>query len=206
MKDNLFIALEGIDGSGKSTQTKLLEQSLIAKGHKVYATFEPTNGPIGTMIRTVLRGEMKMDERAIAGLFVADRLDHILNVENGILKKLEEGYTVITDRYYFSSYAYHGSHMDMDWVIAANAMSANLLRPDVTLFIDVAPEVSMQRLQERNEKIEIYETLDNLKNVRTKYVEAFQKLGDEEHIVFVDGNNAKEVIARYLLSQVEQML
>ncbi len=206
MKDNLFIALEGIDGSGKSTQTKLMEQSLIARGLKVYTTFEPTNGPIGSMIRSVLRGEMKMDDRAVAGLFVADRLDHLLNEQDGILKKLEEGYTVITDRYYFSSYAYHGAHMDMDWVIAANAMSASLLRPDVTLFIDVAPEVSMTRLQERNEKIEIYETLDNLRSVRAKYVEAFEKLAGTENIVFVDGNNSREAISRDLLRQVEHML
>ncbi len=206
MKHNLFIALEGIDGSGKSTQTKLLEQSLIAKGLKVYATFEPTNGPIGSMIRSVLRGELKMDERAVAGLFVADRLDHLLNEENGILKKLEEGYTVITDRYYFSSYAYHGAHMDMDWVIAANAMSTSLLRPDVTLFIDVAPEVSMSRLQQRNEKIEIYETLDNLRAVRAKYVEAFDKLADTEKVVFVDGNNSKEAISHDLLHQVAHLL
>ena len=195
MKDNLFIALEGIDGSGKSTQTKLLEQSLIAKGHKVYATFEPTNGPIGTMIRTVLRGEMKMDERAIAGLFVADRLDHILNVENGILKKLEEGYTVITDRYYFSSYAYHGSHMDMDWVIACNKMCADILRPDVNIFIDVPPEVSMQRITANRQTTELYETLDNLRNVRSKYMEAFEKLNTSEHIEIINGNRPIDEIA-----------
>ncbi len=206
MKDNLFIALEGIDGSGKSTQAKMLEQQLAASGHKVYTTFEPTNGPIGSMIRSILKGEMKMDERAIAGLFVADRLDHLLNTENGVIKKLEQGYTVITDRYYFSSYAYHGTHMDMDWVIAANAMSASLLKADITLFIDVAPEVSMMRLQARNEKIEIYETLENLKGVRAKYMEAFEKLGGNENIVFIEGNRSLETIAHDIYNQVGKLL
>ncbi|MFI5196773.1 MAG: dTMP kinase, partial [Chitinophagales bacterium] len=116
MKHNLFIALEGTDGSGKSSQVKLLAEKLENAGHKVYATFEPTDGVIGSMVRNILRGGIKADNRTIAALFLADRLDHLLNETNGIVKKLGEGYTVITDRYYFSSYAYHGTHMDMDWV------------------------------------------------------------------------------------------
>src|SRR5436305_1829730 len=135
MKNNLFIALEGIDGSGKSTQLKRLSEKLTSTGHKVYATFEPTDGPIGSVIRNIFRGRMNADHKTIAGLFVADRLDHLLNEVNGIIKKLHEGYTVITDRYYFSSYAYHGTHMNMDWVIEANAMSAELLKPDINIFI-----------------------------------------------------------------------
>ena len=114
MKKNLFIAFEGIDGSGKSTQAKRLARLLENAGHKVYSTFEPTDNPIGKMIRDIFNHKMEADHRTIAGLFVADRLDHLLNKSNGILKKLDEGYTVITDRYYFSSYAYHGTHMAMD--------------------------------------------------------------------------------------------
>ena len=163
MTRNLFIALEGIDGSGKSTQLKLLTAKLEAEGHKVYATFEPTNRPIGAMIRTMLKGDSHTDERIIAGLFVADRLDHLLNDENGIVKKMQEGYTVICDRYCFSSYAYQGTHMSMDWVIAANSMSASILRPDVNVFIDIDPDVSMQRITSNRETIEIYETLEKEK-------------------------------------------
>ena len=100
-RQNLFIALEGIDGSGKSTQTKLLAGRLAGEGHKIYQTFEPTNNAIGSMIREVLRGNVKADDRVVAGMFVADRLDHLLNPEYGVVKKLEEGYTVIMDRYYF---------------------------------------------------------------------------------------------------------
>ncbi|HAL81034.1 MAG TPA: dTMP kinase, partial [Mucilaginibacter sp.] len=114
MKKNLFIALEGIDGSGKSTQVKLLTEKLEQAGHKVYTTCEPTDSPIGKIIRDIFTHKMEADHRTIAGLFVADRLDHLLNKTNGIIKKLEEGYTVITDRYYFSSYAYQSTHMDLD--------------------------------------------------------------------------------------------
>src|SRR6266487_2221386 len=173
MKNNLFIALEGIDGSGKSTQMKLLSEKLTGIGHKVYTTFEPTDGPIGSIIRNILKGRIKADNRTIAGLFAADRLDHLLNDVNGIIKKLSEGYTVITDRYYFSSYAYHGTHMNMNWVIDTNAMSAEILRPDINIFIDVPPDICMRRLSDNRTMMELYETLENLHNVREKYLESF---------------------------------
>ena len=92
MNKNPFIAFEGIDGCGKSTQVKLLAEKLTGSGHKVYSTFEPTDGPIGSMIRSIFNHKMESDHRIIAGLFVADRLDHLLNRTNGILKKLEEGF------------------------------------------------------------------------------------------------------------------
>ena len=206
MRNNLFIALEGIDGSGKSTQTKLLTEKLTAAGHKVYSTFEPTDNFIGTIIRNILKGEKKADDRTIAGLFVADRLDHLLNETNGIVKKLEEGFTVITDRYYFSSYAYHGTHMDIDWVIAANAMAASILKPDINIFIDVSPEAAMQRISKNRETVELYETLENLKNVRAKYKESFEKLTEQENIFIADGNRSPEEIAVDIYSEVDRIL
>jgi dTMP kinase len=195
MQKNLFIALEGIDGSGKSTQVKLLAENLVAAGHKVYTTFEPTDGHIGKLLRSILKGTIKADNKAIAGLFLADRLDHLLNEENGLVKKMAEGYTVITDRYYFSSYAYHSVHMDLEWVIACNSMCAQILRPDVNVFIDVAPEESMRRITANREVPELYETMDMLKNVREKYQEAFRRLAAEEKIVTVNGNTTIELIA-----------
>lgn len=191
----MFIAFEGIDGSGKSTQVKMLADQLTNAGHKVYTTFEPTDGPIGVMIRNIFSHKMEADHRVIAGLFVADRLEHLLNKSNGILKKMEEGYTVITDRYYFSSYAYHGTHMDMDWVIEANSLSADLLRPDLNIFIDVAPEISMQRINKGRTSVELYETLDNLTQVKQKYFEAIEKLKTVEQIYVTDGNKSPELIA-----------
>ena len=205
-RKNLFIALEGIDGSGKSTQTKLLTEKLTAQGHKVYSTFEPTDNQIGKLIRNILKGNAKADHRIIAGLFVADRLDHLLNEEYGIVKKLEDGFTVITDRYCFSSYAYQGTHMNMDWVIQANAMSAEILRPDINIFIDVSPEISMQRLHANRDNIELFETLDSLQKVRAKYMEAFEKLKNVEHVVSVNGNRSVEEIASDIWLQVNQML
>ena len=100
-----FIALEGIDGSGKSTQIQYLAERLKEREIRCYTTFEPTYSPIGAVIHQILSGRVKTDNRALAALFVADRMDHLLNEVNGIAPMLEEGITVISDRYYFSSYA-----------------------------------------------------------------------------------------------------
>ncbi len=205
MKKNLFIAFEGIDGSGKSTQVQLLSQYLEKAGHKVYSTMEPTEGPIGSIIRNIFNHTIEADHRIIAGLFVADRLDHLLNKTHGILKKLEEGYTVITDRYYFSSYAYQGTHMDLDWVIQANSLSADLLRPDLNIFIDISPEVSMKRINDGRNSVELYETLDNLKIVREKYTEAFDLLKLKEKIYITEGNRLPEIIAADIWNVISKM-
>ena len=196
MKKNLFIAFEGIDGSGKSVQVKLLAEQLEKAGHKVYSTFEPTDSRIGSIIKDIFTHKMEADHRVIAGLFVADRLHHLLNKENGILKKLEEGYTVITDRYYFSSYAYQGTHMPLDWVIGANSLSADLLRPDLNIYIDVSPDISITRINSGRSSTELYETRENLQQVRDKYMEAFEKLRSEEAVFITNGNRPAELIAK----------
>ena len=205
MTKNLFIALEGIDGSGKSTQVKLLTKKLQAAGHKVYATFEPTDSRIGTMIREVFSSKIELDHKVIAGLFVADRLDHLLNKTNGILKMLNEGYTVVTDRYYFSSYAYHSAYMSMDWVIEANALSAELLRPDLNIYIDISAEESMKRITKGRTSTELYETLDNLKTVSTLYLKAFDKLKDVEKICTIDGKKSENEIADDIWKKIEEL-
>jgi dTMP kinase len=187
MKKGLFIALEGIDGSGKSTQSKLLAEFLESKGHQVHLTCEPTTGPVGKMIRSVFSGSMPADQHTIAALFVADRLEHLLNPYDGIIKLINEGITVITDRYYFSSYAYHSAHVDMDWVIEINKKCAALLRPDLNIFIDISPEESMERINNNRNSTEMYETLDNLTKVRTMYLKAFEIMRNEEKIAVIAG-------------------
>jgi dTMP kinase len=202
MKKPLFIAFEGIDGSGKSFQVQLLAESLEKAGHKVYSTFEPTDSRIGSIIKDIFKHKMEADHRVIAGLYVADRLDHLLNKTNGILKKLEEGYTVITDRYYFSSYAYQGTHMSQDWVIDANSLSAQLLRPDLNIYIDILPDIAITRINKGRSSMELYETKENLQQVREKYLEAFEKLRSEETLFITDGNRPAELIAKDIWQEV----
>jgi dTMP kinase len=204
MKKNLFIALEGIDGSGKSTQLKLLKEKFEQAGQKVYTTCEPTDSPIGKIIRDIFTHKMEADHRTIAALFAADRLDHILNKTNGLLKMLEDGYTVITDRYYFSSYAYQSAHVDLDWVIQANSLSAGLLRPDLNIYIDITPAQSIERIQKGRNTIELYETLENLQNVHDKYFEVMDLLKGEENIFVINGNRLPEEISNDIWSEISR--
>ncbi len=206
MKKNFFIAFEGLDGSGKSTQVKLLAEKLQGQGLKIYITAEPTTSRIGQVIRDIFKHKMEADHRTIAALYAADRLDHLTNKTDGILKKIEEGYTVITDRYYFSSYAYHGTHMDIAWVINANSLSADLLRPDLNIYIDISPEESMKRLNKGRATIELYESLENLKKVKEKYFEAFELLGRSEKISVIDGHRPEKEISNDIWNEVSKLV
>lgn len=201
-----FIALEGIDGSGKSTQLRLLADRLEKENVDYHMTMEPTEAPIGAMLRQILRGKMKADNRVIAALFAADRLDHLLNEENGIAAKVENGTTVITDRYYFSSYAYHSVDMPMEWVIQVNEQSARILRPTVTVFIDVDPDTAMERILRNREQQELYEKRSRLEAVRKKYLEAFDRLKEVERVVLVDGNGSLEQTAEAVWKEVAGFL
>jgi len=204
MNKNLFIAFEGIDGSGKSTQVKLLKEKLEQAGQKVYVTCEPTGSPMGKIIRDIFNHKMEADHRTIAALFVADRLDHILNKTDGILKMLAEGYTVITDRYYLSSYAYQSAHVDLDWVMQANSLSANLLKPDLNIYIDISPEESIERLKKGRDTIELYETLDNLKKVRDKYFDVMELLKGKENVFVTNGNRTPGEISQEIWNALER--
>ena len=206
MKKNFFIALEGLDGSGKSTQIKLLAEKLKGQGLKIYTTAEPTNSRIGSIIKDIFRHKMEADHRTIAALYAADRLDHLTNKTDGILKKMEEGYTVISDRYYFSSYAYHGTHMDINWVIAANSLSADLLRPDLNIYIDIMPEESMRRLNKGRDAMELYESIENLRQVKEKYFEAFEILREKENVSVVNGNRPEKEIANDIWNEVSKLV
>jgi len=174
-----FIVFEGIDGSGKSSHAVLLKERLEKEGHKVFLTQEPSEGEAGVLLRRCLTGKAELPEQAIAGLFMTDRIDHILNPSFGVISHLEKGETVICDRYYFSSFAYNSMYAPLSWVIEINAMARKLLRPDLTVFLDVDPEKSLSRIACRG-ATERYEKLELLKKVRENYFAAFAALPDEK--------------------------
>ncbi len=201
-----FIVFEGIDGSGKSTQIKQISRRLKTSGYTVYSTFEPTDGPIGLLIRQMLSGKLATDQRTIASLFAADRTDHLVNTENGIRHKVDQGAVVLCDRYYFSSYAYHAQYIDMEWVIHANSLNAEILRPDVTIFIDVDPKICFERIKNSRSSFEMYEKIDIMKKVRTNYFKAFDILKGLETIVVIDGNSTMEAVEDTILNEVKKII
>lgn len=147
-KNGCFIVFEGIDGSGKSTQISLLKEHIEEHSINCMTTMEPSNGPIGTLLRQFLSGRIKGEETTLTALFAADRLDHLNNPVNGIRKLLEDGIAVISDRYVFSNYAYQSVSVPLEWIMKCNEMANETVRPDCHIFIDVArkqPWIVFQR-------------------------------------------------------------
>ncbi len=200
-----FIVFEGIDGSGKTTQIKLLHQALSQLNIPVHITKEPTDNPMGKLLRKCLMGEEKTDLKAIAALFASDRLDHI-TAEDGILDNLGKGNVVLCDRYYLSSYAYQSVDCDLDWIMALNREAANMAKPDLHVFLDVPAEQSMGRVESRGEAEEIFEKLDRQQLIRKNFFELFEKLEGKENILIVDGTRSPEVIAEEILAKVKEII
>ncbi len=199
-----FFAFEGIDGSGKSTQIKLLKEQIEASGVRCLETREPTDGPIGSLIHQCMTGRTYAEEQTLAALFAADRLDHLLNKTDGLCQKLQEGISVITDRYILSNYAYQSVQVPLDWLIQLNSQAAQLLKPDSYIFIDVDPEVSLERMAKGRFHTELYETRERLTEVRNRYFDLFTRLKEQESVFIVDGNQSVEVIAKEIWKHVAQ--
>ena len=201
-----FFALEGIDGSGKSTQLPLLARRLEALGRPCVQTREPTGGPMGTLLRQVLTGQVDCDSRVVAPLFVADRLDHLLRKGDGLLALVEGGTDVLCDRYYFSSYAYQSVDLPLEWVIGANRPCADLLRPDATLFLDVDPELALERIARGRDHTELFETRERLTRTREQYFRAFEAEKDRERIIILPGDLPPEELSRAIWDRVAPLL
>ena len=201
-----FFALEGIDGSGKSTQLELLARRLEQAGFPCLTTCEPTAGPIGSLLRQVLTGQIPCDSRVVAPLFTADRLDHLLNGENGLCRAVERGLTVLSDRYYFSSYAYQSVDLPLERVIEVNRPCAQLLRPTATVFIDVSPELALARIAQNRERTELFETEDRLTRTREQYLKAFELEKGREQVILIPGDRDVETIASDIWSTISTFL
>jgi dTMP kinase len=193
-RKGFFICLEGLDGCGKTTQTKLLASRLKDGYHAVY-TAEPSCGKIGEFIKEYcLHSERRGSSIVEALLFAADRFEH---VNNEVIPALNEGKLVLSDRYVYSSLAYQGAtELDLDWIRRINE---HAIRPDLAVFIDVAPETVVHRLKTRKS---VMEDLDTQRKVREVYLK-FVKTGE---LVSIDGNAPKEKVAEEILAVVLEFL
>ena len=193
-KNGVFIVIEGLDGSGKTTQATLLAGRL-SKEYPVLLTAEPSKGKIGTFIRErCLYEQKRLPTEAEALLFAADRIEHM---RSELKPALDEGKLVICDRYVYSSLAYQGSAgLSLEWIKTINARA---LQPDFSLFLDVSPERVLERLQRKKSVMETLETQQKVRDVYLKYVE-------KGELVRVDGDKPREVVADAMFSKVSQLL
>ncbi|MCL2823667.1 MAG: dTMP kinase [Polyangiaceae bacterium] len=214
MIEGHFVVLEGIDGSGTSTQAELLGRWFRSRGLPVLVTHEPTDGPIGSMIHQVLThrlvlpgmtGSRAPSWKTMALLFAADRLDHL---ETTILPNLRDGVTVISDRYDLSSIAYQcvsgGADQDSElvqWVHSINSMAR---RPDLTIVLDVAHHVAARRRDERAGTAELYEER-TLQEALQKAYEKAESLVPGDKLVHVDGNRDIEIVRDDVIDTVDML-
>ena len=194
----LFIVFEGLDGSGKTTQIKLLKEKFETSGLKVTDTHEPTDGPVGMMIRNVMRGRIQMDQPSLAALFLADRLDHINNPIDGMKARMEEGFNIICSRYYFSNYAFQSEFVPPEWLVQCNSLCKTYLKPDLIFYLDVDPAECNERISKSRVNIEIYENLEKLVKTHTQFLEAFEQYGRDENIHIIKGRKSIEETHRVI--------
>ncbi len=194
-KRGKFIVFEGLDGSGKGTQIRMLEKRLLDEGKNVALTAEPTESTLGGIIRDALSGDPARSPSELAALFLSDRIKHCADPKKGIKAMLDAGKDVICDRYYFSSFAYQGIDTDLDWVMKMNLDCPEILTPDVCIFLDVDPDICMKRIDSSRAFTEIYEKASTLTRIRNRFFEVFEKLGNRENIKIVDASRSPEDVA-----------
>ncbi len=198
-----FIAVEGLDGAGTSTQTGLLAEWLRSQSLDVTVTKEPTNGPIGNLIRQVLAGEAGLDSTSLALAFAADRIDHIESAD-GIRAQLEAGRWVISDRYVLSSLAYQGSDgLPSDWLREINRYA---LTPDLTVFIDTSPETCMERIEQRGAGLERFEGLERSRKTLLAYHESLKQGHFIDSMIGISGEGTQGEVLAKLTREFEQWL
>ena len=203
MKKGKFIVFEGLDGSGTSTQSQLLQNALLEKGEKVHLTCEPSPGPIGNMIRQAMQGRIlfsKQDEKfdqQMAYLFAADRYDHLNNPVDGVLKLVEEGFYVISTRYFFSSLAYHVTDSSSSQLV--ERLNGDFPDPDLLIYLDNPVESSIKRLNART-VLDKYEEENKLRVVSENYQKIVSDYKGEKLIL--SATDTKENIHSEILKRV----
>lgn len=159
-----FIVLEGLDGSGITTQATMLRNALIEQGKEAVLTKEPSDGLIGGMIKACLRHEWKTDALTLQILFAADRAHHIASE---IEPAIKAGKYVICDRYVLSSLVFGGTSVSVE---VLKQLNANFRKPDMTFFVDTQPKVCMERMKKARHHVELFEEEHKLVQIRKNFL------------------------------------
>jgi len=189
-----LLVLEGLDGAGTTTQARRLVEHIQAAGGRAHLTREPSDGPIGRLIREMLVGQHAIPSQSIAQstfglLFAADRMDHL---QREVEPQLAAGTTVVSDRWYHSSLAYQGTGADRDWIATLNARAR---RPDLTLFLEVRPEIAAQRRVAAGRVQELFDDVRLQEEVAAGYRATIAELTAQgERIEVLDGEASPDAV------------
>jgi len=193
-----FIVFEGLDGSGLTTQAGLLQKYLNDKGIKVVLTKEPTkNSSVAQKIHEALSHKIGIDSFELQKLFAKDREEHLRNL---IIPALKNGQFVISDRYFFSSFAFGAeSEQDLEKIIELNK---DFLMPDLVILLRVNPEICIKRIQNRGEEVKLFEKKEKLERVWANY----QKLASRFEVIrIVDGEKSIEEVQKDIIRIVNDL-
>lgn len=214
----VFVVLDGIDGSGTTTQGELLTDFIRAAHEQVIFTNEPSSGPTGAMIRLAItkrivgassfhdetldrHGPIPLDDRMFPLWFAADRLDHL---STQIVPALESGRHVVCDRYVLSSLAYQGLTVDPDWIMELNKFA---LQPDLTLLLDVPASVARKRMSDTRLAKDLFEEEEQLRHVRDQYLEMVKRFSDRlGRVEVIDGSEQVWRVKQKIWKFVEELL
>lgn len=208
-----FVVLEGIDGSGSTTQAKRLVQRLVQSGIAAVFTCEPSDGNVGSLIRSALAHRLQdaagrpvaLDWATLALLFAADRADH---VHRCVQPELERGTWVISDRYDLSSLAYQSvtseSERGADALPWIRQLNRQVRRPDLTLVVDVTADTAAQRRQSRGGQAELFEVPELQRRLARVYGGA-ESLVPDDPLVHVDGERSVEEVSDQIWSAVQHL-
>jgi dTMP kinase len=194
-KQGIFVCIEGLDASGKTTHAHRLVRNLLERGLEALYTTEPSSGQIGKFVRTcILQRKERMSTVVEALLFAVDRVDH---VERTIKPAIKDGKIVVSDRYLYSSLAYQGATgLNLKWIEEINEFA---LPPDLAIYIDVPSEIVIKRLKRKRS---VMENLQTQRRVREVYL----KLVMDGRLMLIDGNRPKHEVAKDILSIVLDFL
>lgn len=202
----LFVVAEGLDGSGNSTQIHKLSRGYfyslsVGTGVEMKIEKEPTYGPFGAPVNYSLRRHLNVDDRTLQLGFTADRSDHL--VGGGLEDYLrQKGSFLLMDRYFASTVAYgFAGGLDIDWLIA---LQSKFVVPDFMFFIDVPPEICLERIAKRagGKEFDRYEKLEVLTRTRTGYMLLAEKIPGLIHTI--DGNREVSAVTEDILREIKK--
>jgi len=201
IKKYRYIAIEGIDGSGKTTIANLLYNELSKRYNKIILIKEPYDNDLSKKIKEIILKEHEKNldyGYLLALLFTADR-----SIKNIDLKKyLNIDYIVISDRSIYSTFSYQILYegMDIEWL---KCVSKYIIRPDITFILDVDPKIAVERINLRSKNITSYENIEFLRKVRENFLK-LREIFPNDNIIYINGEEKPEEILKKILNIIEK--